>query len=77
MEQEKHLEKIQSKKLNIKTVKIKVKLTHVNKEPLANFCAKPFSESTLNIELKISALQNYLFFWSSSDFGVTKILTSI
>ena len=53
MDWEKHLEKIRSKKIK-KTVKIKVKLPNVNKNPLARkriFVQTPFSHSTLNLEL--------------------------
>ena len=42
-----HLEKIRSKK--IETVKIKAKVTHANKKPLAReriFVQTPFSDST-------------------------------
>ena len=44
------IKKIRSKKLKKKTVKIKVKLPHVNKKPLARkrtFVQTPFSHSAL------------------------------
>ena len=48
-----------------KTVKIKVKLPHVNKKPLARkriFVQPPFSHSTLNLEQKIFTPQNHSLF---------------
>ena len=54
--------KIRSK--NQKTVKIKVKLLHVNKKPLAGkwiFVPAPFSHSALNLERKNFTPQNYFF----------------
>ena len=58
-----------------KTVKIKVKLPHVNKNPLARkriFVQTPFSHSTLNLERKKFTPQNQLLLRSISCFGVTK-----
>ena len=58
MECENHLEKNPIQKTE-KTVKIKVKLTHVNKKPLARkriFVQTPFSHSTLNLEKKFYAV---------------------
>ena len=63
-----------------KTVKIKVKLPHVNKKPLArkrNFVQTLFSHSTLNLERKNLTPQNHSLFRSTSCFGVTKITTPI
>ena len=54
MDWENHLEKNPIQKTE-KTEKIKVKLPHVNKKPLARkriFVQTPFSHSTLNIEQK-------------------------
>ena len=48
-----------------KTVKIEVKLPHVNKKPLARkriFVQTPFSHSTLNLEQKKFMPQNHSFF---------------
>ena len=56
---------------NRKTLKIKVKLPHANKKPLArkqNFVQTPFSHSTFTP-------QNRSLFNSSSCFDVTKITT--
>ena len=61
-----------------KTVKIKVKLPHVNKKPLARkriFVQTPFSRTTL--ERKNFTPQNHSLFRSTSLFGVTKITTPI
>ena len=63
-----------------KTVKIKVKLPHVNKKPQARkriFVQAPFSHSTLNLERKNFTPQNHSRFLSTSCFGVTKITTPI
>ena len=63
-----------------KTVKIKVKLPHVNEKPLARkriFVHTPFSHSTLNLERKNFTPQNHSLFRSTSCFGVTKITTPI
>ena len=63
-----------------KTVKIKVKLPHVNKKPLARkriFVQTPFSHSTLKLEQKNFTPQNYSLFRSISCIGVTKITTPI
>ena len=60
------------------TVKIKVKLPHVNKNSLARkriFVQTPFSHSTLNLERKKFTPQNHSLFRSISCFGVTKITT--
>ena len=61
-----------------KTVKIKVKLTHVNKKSLARrriFFQTLFSHCTLKLEQKNVTPQNHLLFRSISCFGVTKITT--
>ena len=79
MDWENHLEKIPIQKLE-KTVKIKVKLPHVNKKPLARkriFVQTPFSHSTLNLERKNFTPQKHSIFRSTSCFGVTKITTPI
>ena len=63
-----------------KTVKIKVKLPHVNKKPQARkriFVQTLFSHSTLNLEQKKFTPQNHSLFRSTSCFGVTKITTPI
>ena len=63
-----------------KTVKIQVKLPHVNKKPLARkriFVQTPFSQSTSKLERKFFPRQNHLLFRSISCFGVTKISTPI
>ena len=63
-----------------KTVKIKVKLPHVKKKPLARkriFVQTSFSHSTLNLEQKNFITQNHSLFRSTSCFGVTKITTPI
>ena len=63
-----------------KTVKIKVKLPHVNKKPLArkrNFVQTPFSHSNLNLKRKNFTPQNHSLFRFTSCFGVTKITTPI
>ena len=61
-------------------VKIKVKLPHVNKKPLARnriFVQTPFSHFTLNLEQKNFTPQNYSLFRSTFCFGVTKITTPL
>ena len=61
---ENHLEKNPIQKLK-KTVKIKVKMPHVNKRSLARkriFVQTPFSHSTLNIERKNFTPQNHSLF---------------
>ena len=61
---ENHLEKNPIQKIE-KTVKIKVKLPHVNKKPLPIkriFVQTPFSHSTLNLERKISRRKTTRFF---------------
>ena len=48
-----------------KTVKIKVKLPHVNKKPLAGkriFVKTPYSHSSLNLERKKFTLENHSLF---------------
>ena len=58
-----------------KTVKIKVKLPHVNKKPLARkriFVQTPFPHSNLNLKRKNFTSQNHSVFRSTSCFGVTK-----
>ena len=75
-----HLENYRSKKMKKKTVKIKVKLPHVNKNRLARkriFVRTPFSHSALKLGQKNFTPQNYSLFRSTSCFGVTKITTPI
>ena len=63
-----------------KTVKIKVKMPHVNKKPLPikrNFVQTPYSHSTLKLERKNFTPQNHSIFRSISCFGVTKITIPI
>ena len=77
---EKPFTKKSDPKKNEKTVKIKVKLQHVNKKPLARkriFVQTPFSHSTLNLERKNFTPQNHSLFRSTSCFGKTKITTPI
>ena len=77
MDWENHLEKNPIQKIE-RTVKIKVKLPHVNKKPLARkriFNQTPFSHSALNLERKNFTPQNHSLFRSTSCFGVTKITT--
>ena len=53
------------KKIEKKTVKVKVKLPHVNKKPLARkriFVQTPFSHSTLELEQKKSCRKTTRFF---------------
>ena len=79
MDWENHLEKKSDPK-NRKTVKIKVKLPHVNKKPQAinrTFVHTPFYHSTLKLEQKIFKPQNHSLFRSTYCFGVTKITTPI
>ena len=62
------------------TVKIKVKLPHVNKKQLARkriFVQIPFSHSTLKLERKNFTPQNQSLFRSISCFGVIKITIQI
>ena len=69
-----HLEKKTDPKKKQKTVKIKVKLPHVNKKPLARkriFVHTPFSHSDLNLERKNCTPQIHSLFRSTSYFGVT------
>ena len=64
MDLENHLEKNAIQKIE-KTVNIKVKLSHVNKKPLARkriFVQTPFSHSTLNLERKNSRRKTTGFF---------------
>ena len=63
MDWETYLEKNRSNKLK-KTVKIRVKLPHVNKKPLPTnqiFVQTPFSHSTLNLEQKNHAAKPLAF----------------
>ena len=63
-----------------KTVKIKVKIPHVKKKPLARkriFVQTPFSHSTLKLEQINFTPQNYSLFRPISCLGVTKITTPI
>ena len=79
MDWKNHLEKNSIQKIE-KTVKIKVKLPHVNKKPLARkriFVQTPFSHSTLKLERNKFTPQNQSLFRSTSCFGVTKITTPI
>ena len=72
--------KIRSKKIEKKTVKIKAKLPHVNKNPRARkrvFVQTTFSDSNLKLERKNFTPQNHSLFRSTSCFGVTKITTPI
>ena len=65
---------------NRKTVKIKVKLPHVNKKPQSRkqiFVQTLFSHSTLKLKRKNFTPQNHSLFRSTSCFGVTKIIISI
>ena len=76
MDWDNHLEKNAIQKLE-KTEKIKVKLPHVNKKPLARkriFVQTQFSHYTLNLERTKFTPQNHSLFRSSSCFGVTKLL---
>ena len=81
MDCENHIEKKSDpKNRDKKTVKIKLKLPHVNKKPLARkpiFVQTPFSHSTLNLERKNFTPQNHSLFRSTSRFSVTKITTPI
>ena len=64
MDWENHLEKKSDQKIE-KTVKIKVKLPHVNKKPLTRkriFVQTPFSHSTLKLERKKSRRNTAHFF---------------
>ena len=78
MDWENHLEKNPIQKLE-KTVKIKVKLPHVNKKSLARkrIVQTPFSNSTLNQERKNFTPLNPSHFSSTSCIGLTKITTAI
>ena len=67
-------QKIRSKNWK-KTVKIKVKLPHVNKKPWARkqiFVQTPFSHSTLKLQRKNFTPQNHSLFCSIFRSGVTK-----
>ena len=77
MDWENHLEKnlIQ----NNEKSKIKVKLPHLNKKPLARtriLVQTPFSPSTLKLEPKKFTPQNHSFFHCASCFGVAKDVTT-
>ena len=79
MDWENHLDKNPMQKIE-KTVKIKMKLPHVNKKQLARnqiFVQTPFSHSTLKLERKNFTPRNHPLFRSTSCFGVTKITTPI
>ena len=79
MDLENYLEKSPIRNIE-KTVKIRVKLPHLNKKPLQRnriFVQTPFSHSTLKLERKKFTPQNHLLFRSISCFGVTKITTPI
>ena len=79
MDWEYHLEKNPIKKIE-KTVKIRVKLPHVNKKPPPRnriFVQTPFSHSTLKLEREKFTPQNHSLFRSISCFGVTKITPPI
>ena len=79
MDWENHLEKNPIQKIE-KTVKIEVKLPHVNKKPLARkrtFVQTLFSHFALKLERKNFAPQNHSLFCSTSCFGVTKITAPI
>ena len=79
MDWENHLEKNPIQKIE-KTVKIRVKLRHVNKKPLPKnriFVQTPFLHSTLKLERKKFTPRNHSLFRSISCFGVTKITTPI
>ena len=69
----KPFKKIRSIKL--KTLQIKMKLSHVNKKPLARkriFVQTPFSHSTFNLDRKNFTPQNNSLFRSTSCFGETQ-----
>ena len=79
MDWENQLEKNPIQKID-KTVKIRLKLPHVNKKPLPrkrSFVQTPFSHSTLKLARKKFTPQNHSLFRSISCFGVTKITTPI
>ena len=79
MEWKNHIEKKSDPKIRI-TVKIKVKLPHVNKTPPARkriFVQTPFSHYNLKLEREKFTPQSHLLFHSTSCFGVTKITTPI
>ena len=62
------------------TAKIKVKLPHVNKKPLARnqiFAQTPFSHCTLKLERKSFTPKNHSRFRSTSCFIVNKMTTPI
>ena len=72
-----YLEKNPIQKIE-KTVKIRVKLPHVNKKPLPRnrtFVQTPFSHSTLKLEHKNFTPQNHSLFRSTLCCGVIKITT--
>ena len=79
MDWENNLEKNPIQKIE-KTVKIRVKLPHVNKKQPARkrfVVQTPFSHSTLKLERKKFTPKNHSLFRSISCFGVTKITTPI
>ena len=79
MDWENHLDKKSNPKIE-KTVKLKVKMPHVNKKPLAGkliFDQTPVSHSTFKLERNKFTPQNYSFFRSTSCFSVTKMSTQI
>ena len=80
MDWENHLEKNPIQKIE-KTVKIRVKLPHVNKKKRLPrnrvFVQTPYSHSTLKLDRKNLTPQNHSLFRSISCFGVTKITTPI
>ena len=76
---ENHLEKKSDPK-NRKTVKLKLKLPHVNKKPLAItqiFVQTTFSQSTLKLERQNFMPHNHALFRTTSCFGVTEFTTPI
>ena len=67
-------------KIEKKTVKIKVKSSHVNKKPLAIkriFVQTSFSHSILKLKQKHFLPENHSLFCSFSCFGLTEITTPI
>ena len=67
-------------KIEKKTVKIKMKLAHVNKKltsEKANLCSNTVFSLFFKIRVKKSMPQNPSLFRSTSCFGVTKITTPI
>ena len=79
MDWENHLETNQIQKIE-KTVKIKVKLPHVNKKTTgekANFCANTVFSLFFKFRAQKFTPKNHSLFRSTSCFGVTKITTPI